>query len=153
MTNKLQTVGYVEAEILRDCILGAAGEKIRAHEFHFSKVLDIYRTVDRLPYIKKAFVGSGIRYDLISEEYMREVILRHVSGRLKVAPEHTESSVLRLMRKPDFALFEQFNRFFDKVNREAGLNQQLIPYFISSHPGCTTEDMASLAFKTKRMYS
>ncbi len=117
----------------------------------FSKVLDIYRTVDRLPYIKKAFVGSGIRYDLISEEYMREVILRHVSGRLKVAPEHTESSVLRLMRKPDFALFEQFNRFFDKVNREAGLNQQLIPYFISSHPGCTTEDMASLAFKTKRM--
>lgn len=117
----------------------------------FAPLLDIYRTVDRLPYIKKAFVGSGIRYDLISEEYMREVILRHVSGRLKVAPEHTESAVLRLMRKPDFELFQQFNTFFDKVNREAGLNQQLIPYFISSHPGCTTKDMANLALKTKRM--
>jgi len=117
----------------------------------FAPLLDIYRTVDRLPYIKKAFVGSGIRYDLITEEYMREVILRHVSGRLKVAPEHTESAVLRLMRKPDFELFQQFNTFFDKVNREAGLNQQLIPYFISSHPGCTTKDMANLALKTKRM--
>ena len=117
----------------------------------FAPLLDIYRTVDRLPYIKKAFVGSGIRYDLITEEYMREVILRHVSGRLKVAPEHTESAVLRLMRKPDFELFQQFNTFFDKVNRDAGLNQQLIPYFISSHPGCTTKDMANLALKTKRM--
>ncbi len=116
-----------------------------------SPLLDIYRTVDRLPYIKKAFIGSGIRYDIVTEEYMREVILRHVSGRLKVAPEHTESAVLRLMRKPDFELFEQFNDFFEKVNKEAGLNQQLIPYFISSHPGCTMKDMANLALKTKRM--
>ena len=117
----------------------------------FAPLLDIYRSVDRLPYIKKAFVGSGIRYDLLSEEYIREVIKRHVSGRLKVAPEHTEASVLRLMRKPDFTLFERFNRFFEQVNREEGLNQQLIPYFISSHPGCTMEDMAQLALKTKRM--
>ncbi|MBR1809799.1 MAG: YgiQ family radical SAM protein [Paludibacteraceae bacterium] len=117
----------------------------------FAPLLDIYRSVDRLPYIKKAFVGSGIRYDLVSEEYIREVIKRHVSGRLKVAPEHTEASVLRLMRKPDFELFERFNNFFEQVNREEGLNQQLIPYFISSHPGCTMEDMAQLALKTKRM--
>lgn len=117
----------------------------------FAPLLDIYRSVDNLPYIKKAFVGSGIRYDLVSEEYMREVITRHVSGRLKVAPEHTESSVLQLMRKPDFSMFEKFNTFFEKVNREIGLNQQLIPYFISSHPGCTMEDMAMLALKTKNM--
>lgn len=117
----------------------------------FEPLMDIYRSVDALPYIKKAFVGSGIRYDFITEEYIREVILRHVSGRLKVAPEHTQTSILQLMRKPDFEQFEHFNRLFERINREAGLNQQLIPYFISSHPGCTTEDMAMLAVKTKKM--
>lgn len=119
--------------------------------YDFAPILAIYADVDRLPYIKKAFVGSGIRYDLITEEYMREVIKHHVSGRLKVAPEHTEPQVLKLMRKPDFGQFERFNRFFEKVNREEGLNQQLVPYFISSHPGCTVEDMANLALKTKKM--
>ena len=117
----------------------------------FGPLLDIYRTVDRLPYIKKAFVGSGVRYDLLNEEYARELIIRHVSGRLKVAPEHTEAGVLRLMRKPAFEVFEQFRRFFEQVNKEACLQQQLIPYFISSHPGCKEEDMAELAIKTKRM--
>lgn len=117
----------------------------------FGPLLDIYRTVDNLPYIKKAFVGSGVRYDLLNEEYARELIVRHVSGRLKVAPEHTSPRVLKLMRKPDFTLFERFSRFFDKVNDEEGLHQQLIPYFISSHPGCTAEDMAELAIKTKAL--
>lgn len=117
----------------------------------FAPLLDIYRTVDRLPYIKKTFVGSGVRYDLLSEEYARELIVKHVSGRLKVAPEHTEESVLRLMRKPKFEEFERFSTFFDRTNKEAGLNQQLIPYFISSHPGCTEADMAELAVKTKRL--
>ena len=117
----------------------------------FGPLLDIYRSVDSLPYIKKAFVGSGVRYDLLSEEYARCLITRHVSGRLKVAPEHTSDRVLRLMRKPPFSEFERFQRYFCKVNREAGLHQQLIPYFISSHQGCTTEDMAVLAVKTKQL--
>jgi uncharacterized radical SAM protein YgiQ len=87
----------------------------------------------------------------MSEEYGREVITRHVSGRLKVAPEHTSPHVLKMMRKPSFDLFRRFARFFEQVNDEAGLNQQLIPYFISSHPGCTTEDMAELALLTKQL--
>lgn len=117
----------------------------------FAPLLDIYRRVDALPAVKKSFIGSGIRYDLMSPEYGREVILHHVSGRLKVAPEHTETHVLQIMRKPAFDHFERFRDFFLEVNREAGLNQQIIPYFISSHPGCTTEDMAELALKTKRL--
>ena len=117
----------------------------------FEPILDIYHAVDQLPYIKKAFVGSGIRYDLMTPEYGRELILHHVSGRLKVAPEHTEDHVLKIMRKPPFKQFERFCDFFHQVNAEAGLNQQIIPYFISSHPGCTMEDMAELAVKTKRM--
>ncbi len=126
-------------------------------------LLDIYRAVDALPEVKKSFIGSGVRYDLLQHrsddeavnraaaEYTRELITRHVSGRLKVAPEHTSDSVLHVMRKPSFSQFEQFKRTFDRINREEGLRQQIIPYFISSHPGCTTEDMAELAVLTKRM--
>ena len=126
-------------------------------------LLDIYRSVDQLPYIKKSFIGSGVRYDLIlhkskdeksnaaAKEYAEELICNHVSGRLKVAPEHTSDSVLRLMRKPPFSQFEEFKRIFDRINKSKGLNQQIIPYFISSHPGCLEEDMAELAVKTKRL--
>ncbi len=126
-------------------------------------LLDIYRAVDALPEVKKSFIGSGVRYDLLQHrsddeavnraaaEYTRELITRHVSGRLKVAPEHTSDSVLHVMRKPSFSQFEQFKRTFDRINREEGLHQQIIPYFISSHPGCTAEDMAELAVLTKRM--
>jgi uncharacterized radical SAM protein YgiQ len=126
-------------------------------------LLDIYRAVDALPYIKKSFIGSGVRYDLLlheskdpvvnrsTAEYTRELITRHVSGRLKVAPEHTSDRVLEVMRKPSFRQFEAFKRIFDRINSEEGLRQQLIPYFISSHPGCTEEDMAELAVITKRL--
>ncbi|MCM1107671.1 MAG: YgiQ family radical SAM protein [Clostridium sp.] len=126
-------------------------------------LLDVYRAVDSLPYIKKSFIGSGVRYDLLlhdakdaainkaAADYTRELIVNHVSGRLKVAPEHTCDRVLHLMRKPPFALFGEFKRMFEHINREAGLNQQIIPYFISSHPGCTEEDMAELAVQTKQM--
>ena len=117
----------------------------------FQPLIDLYQTVDQLPYIKKAFVSSGIRYDLMSEEYALQLITRHVPGRLKVAPEHTATHVLQLMRKPKFEEFVNFNRLFNKINREYRLNQQLIPYFISSHPGCTLEDMAELAAETKRL--
>ncbi len=117
----------------------------------FAPLLDIYRSVDALPQIKKSFIGSGIRYDLMSDAYGKEVITKHVSGRLKVAPEHTSSHVLELMRKPSFDHFKRFARFFDKVNKDNGLNQQLIPYFISSHPGCRVEDMAELALETKAL--
>lgn len=118
----------------------------------FGPLLDIYRTVDQLPYINHAYVGSGIRYDLMSEEYGKQLITRHVSGRLKVAPEHTSDAVLQLMRKPSWDRFMQFRDFFLKVNESAGLRQQLIPYFISSHPGCTTADMQDLASWTKKMH-
>ena len=128
-----------------------------------SRLLDIYHAVDALPEVKKSFIGSGVRYDLLlhvstdeksneaARQYTRELICKHVSGRLKVAPEHTCDEVLRLMRKPSFKLFEQFKRVFDKINREKNMRQQLIPYFISSHPGCREEHMAELAVLTKRM--
>ena len=127
------------------------------------KLLDIYHAVDALPGIKKSFIGSGVRYDLLlhhsnddeanksTREYTRELICKHVSGRLKVAPEHTSDNVLKLMRKPSFKQFEEFKRIFDRINKEENLRQQIIPYFISSHPGCTEADMAELAIQTNRL--
>ncbi|GAB1415239.1 YgiQ family radical SAM protein [Paludibacter sp.] len=126
-------------------------------------LLEIYRAVDKIPKVKKSFVGSGIRYDLVltdvkdnksnesHAEYTKELITKHVSGRLKIAPEHTSERVLKLMRKPNFNYFHQFKAQFDKINREKGMNQQLIPYFISSHPACEIEDMADLAVETKKL--
>ena len=128
-----------------------------------SRLLDVYRAVDALPGIKKSFIGSGVRYDLLlyhskdetanqaAREYTRELITRHVSGRLKVAPEHTSDRVLHLMRKPSFQQFYDFKRIFDRICRKEGLNQQIIPYFISSHPGCHEEDMAQLASITRKL--
>ena len=118
----------------------------------FEPLLDVYQTVDKLPYVKHAFVGSGIRYDLMSEPYARQLITRHVSGRLKVAPEHCADPVLHIMRKPSWEHYLRFRELFLRINKEAGLNQQLIPYFISSHPGCTKQHMARLAEETKRMH-
>ena len=118
----------------------------------FRPLLDMYRTVDNLPEVKHVFVGSGIRYDLMCEEYGRQLITRHVSGRLKVAPEHTSADVLKLMRKPSWEHFLQFRDFFLRINEQANMHQQLIPYFISSHPGCTNRDMAQLAEWTKKMH-
>ena len=126
-------------------------------------LLDIYHAVDALPGIKKSFIGSGVRYDLLlhqskdpetnrsTAEYTRELIINHVSGRLKVAPEHTSDRVLSIMRKPSFEQFTTFKKIFDRINREENLRQQLIPYFISSHPGCKEEDMAELAVITKQL--
>ena len=118
----------------------------------FTKLLHIYNKVDSLPYIKKSFVGSGIRYDLMNEQYGRELITHHVSGRLKVAPEHTSDNVLKIMRKPSWEQYERFHRFFEKVNNEEGMRQQLIPYFISSHPGCTNKDMQQLAERCRQLH-
>jgi uncharacterized radical SAM protein YgiQ len=124
---------------------------------------ELYRKVDANPKVKKAFVGSGIRYDLLvddfnknnedgnHDEYIEQVITRHVSGRLKVAPEHTSDATLRVMRKPSFKYFHKFKEKYDKISEKHGLKQQLIPYFISSHPGCEEEDMANLAAETKDM--
>ena len=128
-----------------------------------SALLDIYKCVDALPKIKKSFIGSGVRYDLsmhhtgnadidrINAKYNEELITNHVSGRLKVAPEHTCDHVLNIMRKPSFSLYYDFKKFFDRVNRVNGLKQQLIPYFISSHPNCHEIDMAELAIETKNL--
>lgn len=117
----------------------------------FGPIIDIYKTVDQLPYVKHAFVGSGIRYDLMDENYARQLITRHVSGRLKVAPEHCADKVLRIMRKPSWENYLKFRQLFLRINDEAGLKQQLIPYFISSHPGCTKLEMQQLADETKKM--
>lgn len=126
-------------------------------------LLEVYHAVDALPEVKKSFIGSGVRYDLsmhhtgdpkvdaANRQYNVELIRDHVSGRLKVAPEHTEDCVLEVMRKPSFSQFYDFKKIFDRVNREYGLRQQLIPYFISSHPGCRETDMAELAIKTRNL--
>ena len=128
-----------------------------------SRLIDLYHAVDAIPGVKKSFIGSGVRYDLLlhrsddervnqaAKAYTEELICHHVSGRLKVAPEHTSDRVLQLMRKPSFRLFGDFKRIFDRINSQHGLRQQIIPYFISSHPGCHEEDMAQLAILTKRM--
>lgn len=126
-------------------------------------LLDIYHRVDALPGVKKSFIGSGVRYDLsmhrtgdaevdrANARYNEELITDHVSGRLKVAPEHTSDAVLTVMRKPSFRLFHEFKELFDRINTRSGMRQQLIPYFISSHPGCRAEDMAMLAAETKEL--
>ena len=120
-------------------------------------LIEVYREASRVEGVKKCFVGSGVRYDLVladkqyGRQYAEELIVNHVSGRLKVAPEHTNDNVLRLMRKPSFRLFYDFNRWFDDICHHHGLRQQLIPYFISSHPGCREEDMKELAQITRRL--
>jgi uncharacterized radical SAM protein YgiQ len=126
-------------------------------------LLELYQAVDRVPGIKKSFIGSGVRYDLLvhpydngewsrsARDYTRELITRHVSGRLKVAPEHTAPEVLQCIRKPDFETFRQFKKIFDRINKENNLQQQLVPYFMSSHPACTEIDMAELAVFAKSM--
>ncbi|MFY7992457.1 MAG: YgiQ family radical SAM protein [Bacteriovoracaceae bacterium] len=125
------------------------------------KMTELYQEVSKHPKVKKAFVSSGLRYDLMfdprsthkkeDEAYVEQLITHHVSGRLKVAPEHTEDHVLKLMRKPSFEYFKKFKERFEEVSRKKGLKQEIIPYFISSHPGCKPEDMAQLAAKTKEL--
>lgn len=111
-------------------------------------LLELYEKIRNVKGVKKAFVSSGIRYDLFDGgPYLATVVKHHTSGRLKVAPEHTEERVLRQMRKPPFAMFEQLNADFHDICRREGLNYQLIPYFISSHPGCTEADMKALSLK------
>jgi uncharacterized radical SAM protein YgiQ len=126
-------------------------------------MIDIYKAVENHPKVKKAFVTSGLRYDLLvrrpnnqredpsHKAYLQQLITRHVSGRLKVAPEHTSEDTLKIMRKPSFKYFYEFKKIFDQIGKKAGLNQPLIPYFISSHPGSTLESMAELACETKEL--
>ncbi|MBR3907298.1 MAG: YgiQ family radical SAM protein [Bacteroidaceae bacterium] len=128
-----------------------------------SALLELYRKVDSMPGIKKSFIGSGVRYDMllhksgdpvrdaVTARYTEELITNHVSGRLKVAPEHTNDSVLKLMRKPPFRQFHEFKKIFDRINGKHNLKQQIIPYFISSHPGSTMESMAELAAETRQL--
>ncbi len=128
-----------------------------------SALTDIYKKVSKIEGVKKAFIGSGIRYDMLLNDkateqekkshktYMHQLITHHVSGRLKVAPEHTSDKVLKMMRKPSFDLFKRFSKEFHDINKKEGLNQQLIPYFISSHPASEEVDMAHLAAETNEL--
>ena len=142
------------------CISPKICNNLNADHRHLT---ELYREVNKIPQIKKSFIGSGVRYDLLvhlyedgelnksAKEYTYELINKHVSGRLKVAPEHTSSKTLECMRKPSFDTFYQFKKIFDKINKDSGLQQQLIPYFISSHPESTEIDMAELAILTKNL--
>lgn len=162
--NMYKMKGKVQ-EICDKCISPSCIHPVICHNLDTSHkpLTDIYKAADAHPKVKKAFIGSGIRYDLLVpefnktadpkdlEEYTEQVVTKHVSGRLKVAPEHTSDNVLKIMRKPSFKNFHLFKNTFDKINRKHNLNQKLIPYFISSHPACQLEDMANLAAETKEM--
>ena len=123
-------------------------------ETSHERLLQLYRKVDAVKGVRHSYIGSGIRYDLFLDErgfidgsgrkYLKELMLHHTSGRLKVAPEHTEDKVLACMAKPSFRLFERLRKEFDGINRENGTHTELVPYFISSHPGCTMQDMLRL---------
>jgi uncharacterized radical SAM protein YgiQ len=162
--NMYKMKGKVQ-EICDSCVAPSCISPVICHNLDTSHqpLTDIYKAVDKHPKIKKSFIGSGIRYDMLVPEfnknadakelddYTEELMTKHVSGRLKVAPEHTSDPVLKLMRKPSFAYFHKFKKTFDKINLKKKLNLQLIPYFISSHPACELEDMANLAAETKDM--
>ena len=160
---KMYRMGGKNTEICKKCLRPSClnpGVCPNLNTNH-SPLLDIYNAVDALPGVKKSTIGSGVRYDLamhktgdknidnINKKYIENLISKHVSGRLKVAPEHTEDHVLGIMRKPSFSLFREFTGIFNNINKKYKLNQQLIPYFISSHPGCTETDMALLACETR----
>jgi uncharacterized radical SAM protein YgiQ len=162
--NMYQMKGKIQS-ICDKCVAPSCISPVICHNLDTSHkpLTEIYQAVDAHPKVKKSYIGSGIRYDMLVpefnknadpkelEEYTEEVITNHVSGRLKVAPEHTSDAVLKLMRKPSFSYFHKFKENFDKINIRKKLNLQLIPYFISNHPACEVEDMANLAVETKDM--
>lgn len=162
--NMYKMKGKIQS-ICDSCVAPSCIHPVICHNLDTSHkpMTELYRAIDSHPEVKKSFIGSGIRYDMLVpeyntqadpkelEDYTEEVITKHVSGRLKVAPEHTSDPVLRLMRKPSFSYFHLFKKRFDRINLKKKLNLQLIPYFISNHPACEVEDMANLAAETKDM--
>ncbi len=162
--NMYQMKGKVQS-ICDSCVAPSCISPVICHNLDTSHkpMTELYQAIDKNPKIKKSFIGSGIRYDMLVPEfnknadpkelndYTEEVLTNHVSGRLKVAPEHTSDPVLKLMRKPSFSYFHEFKKTFDKINLRKKLNLQLIPYFISNHPESRLEDMANLAAETKDM--
>ncbi len=162
--NMYQMKGKVQS-ICDACVAPSCIHPVICHNLDTSHkaMTELYQDIDKHPAVKRSFIGSGIRYDMLVPEYNKnadpkeleayteEVLTKHVSGRLKVAPEHTSDPVLRLMRKPSFSYFHQFKKTFDRINARKKLNLQLIPYFISNHPACEVEDMANLAAETKDM--
>jgi uncharacterized radical SAM protein YgiQ len=162
--NMYKMKGKVQ-EICDKCVAPSCISPVICHNLDTSHkpMTELYKAVDKHPKVKKSFIGSGIRHDMLVPEfnkladpkelddYTEEVMTKHVSGRLKVAPEHTSDNVLKLMRKPSFSYFHKFKERFDKINIRKKLNLQLIPYFISNHPACEVEDMANLAAETKEL--
>ncbi|UMB60231.1 YgiQ family radical SAM protein [Lutibacter sp. A80] len=162
--NMYKMKGKVQ-EICDRCVAPSCISPVICHNLDTSHkpLTELYQAVDKHPKVKKSFIGSGIRHDMLVPEfnkkadpkeldaYTEEVMTKHVSGRLKVAPEHSSDPVLKLMRKPSFKYFHMFKERFDKINIRKKLNLQLIPYFISNHPACEVEDMANLAAETKDM--
>jgi uncharacterized radical SAM protein YgiQ len=131
-------------------------------ETSHKQLTDLYKKVNRLKGIKKAFIGSGVRYDLLfpewnrkagkaEEEYLEELVIGHISGRLKVAPEHTSPHVLSYMRKVPFPLFRELKKRFEEITAHHDLRYEIMPYFISSHPGCSEQDMKNLAEEVRSL--
>ena len=136
----------------KSCLFPAACVNL---DFSHRRILSLYEKVLAVPGVRHAYVGSGVRYDLFltpegfrdesGRDYLRALVLKHTSGRLKVAPEHTEDKVLQYMAKPSFRYFERLRKEFDAINRAEGRHVEIVPYFISSHPGCTMKDMQRLS--------
>ncbi|MBO4885244.1 MAG: YgiQ family radical SAM protein [Clostridia bacterium] len=135
----------------RQCLFPAPCKNLDADH---SDYIALLRKLRALPGVKKVFVRSGIRFDYVladkSSAFLNELVRHHVSGQLKVAPEHVSSRVLRYMGKPDVAVYNRFVEAYKKANEKAGMDQYLVPYFMSSHPGCTLEDAVELALYIKR---
>ena len=162
--NMYRMKGKVQ-EICDKCSAPSCIHPVVCHNLDTSHkpLTEIYKKASAHPEVKKAFVSSGIRYDLLVdsynkkadpddlEEYMDNLVSNHIAGRLKVAPEHTSDDTLKMMRKPSFKFFHEFKKRYDRLNKKHKLEQPLIPYFISSHPGCKEADMANLATETKDM--
>ncbi len=156
-------MGGIDFSICRKCSRSSCLYPSMCSNLNFDHkpLIELYKKAEKIPGVKKVFVSSGIRYDLLlcddaekikkysCDEYLKKIVKDHISGRLKVAPEHTSDRVLKFMRKPSYKFFDKFKKVFEKLNSQAGLNQQIVPYFISAHPGSELEDMAELAAITK----
>lgn len=134
----------------RDCL---SPSPCRQLDPGFQKGLSLYTKLAALPGVKHVFIESGLRHDLLVDDrarpYLEGVCRQHISGRMKVAPEHSVPHVLRLMNKPDFSVYEKFSKLYRSISKKMGKDQFLVNYFISAHPGCTLEDTLSLTMKLK----
>lgn len=135
----------------KDCLMPSICNNLKASHIAQLKLLEKIRS---LPKVKKVSLGTGVRYDLAlndhSCKYLEELCKHYISGQLKIAPEHISNAVLKLMNKPRFEVYEEFIEEYKKINKRLGKEQYFVPYFVSSHPGCSVKDMVALAAYIKK---